>query len=64
MNKPNKQAIPQQIRTNRLLLRPYQKRDAIEMFAYLQEPESYRYLEGPGTPLTQQQVEELSLIHI
>ena len=64
MNKPKKQAIPQQIRTNRLLLRPYQKRDAIEMFEYLQEPESYRYLEGPGTLLTQQQVEEIVSGHI
>ena len=64
MNERNKPTLPEAIRTTRLLLRPYRKSDATEMFEYLQDPESYRFLEGPGTLLTKEQTEEIVAGHI
>ncbi len=60
----NEQVLPDEIRTDRLNLRPYRFSDVTEMHAYLQEPEGSRYLEGSSALLTEEQTEAIVARHI
>ena len=55
--------LPEEIVTARLTLRPYRFSDVAEMFAYLQEPDENRFLEGPSA-LTERDTEAIIARHI
>lgn len=60
----SEQSLPEEIDTDRLKLRPYNFSDVPEMYAYLQEPDVGRYLEGSGALLTKKQTEAIIARHI
>ncbi|MGE0623219.1 MAG: GNAT family N-acetyltransferase [Pseudomonadales bacterium] len=56
--------LPDELSTERLKLRLYRFSDVPEVFAYLQEPDMGRFLEGSGSPPTRTEVEEIIARHI
>lgn len=64
MSMTNESTLPETIRTPRLALRPYRFSDVLEMYAYLQEPDGNRYLEGTSELLTKVQTEAIVARHI
>lgn len=64
MSTTNEELLPDEIVTERLRLRPYRFSDVPEMYAYVQEPDGNRFLEGPGEPLTERETEAIIARHI
>jgi ribosomal-protein-alanine N-acetyltransferase len=60
----NEELLPDEIVTKRLRLRPYRFSDVPEMYAYVQEPDGSRFLEGSEDPLTEKQTEAIIARHI
>lgn len=64
MSKTNRQMLPDTIATERLKLRPYRFSDVPEMYAYVQESDGNRFLEGSRAPLTEEETEAIIARHI
>ena len=64
MRLASRHTLPEEIETKRLTLRPYRFSDVPEMYAYLQEPEGGRFLEGSGSLLTEDEVQTIVARHI
>ena len=56
--------LPDEITTARLKLRPYRFADAPDMYAYIQDPDGSRFLEGSNEPLSEQETEAIIARHI
>ncbi len=64
MSTANPLLLADEIVTARLKLRPYRFSDVPEMYAYLQETDGSRFLEGAGSPPTLRETEEIIARHI
>ncbi len=59
-----RQTLPEEIATERLKLRPFRFSDVPEFFAYLQEPDMGRFLEGSPSPPTEADTARIIARHI
>ena len=56
--------FPEEIATERLKLRPYRFSDVPAMYAYIQDHEASRFLEGSGSLLTEEETQAIVARHI
>ena len=56
--------LPEAITTSRLVLRPFRFADVPEFFAYLQEPDMGRFLEGSRRPPTEEEAARIGARNI